>query len=34
MATHSSILVGKIPRIEELADYPWGHTELDMTDMT
>ena len=33
MATHSSILVWKIPRTEEPAGYsPWGHKELDMTE--
>ena len=35
MATHSSILVWKIPRTEELAGYsPWGRKELDMTEAT
>ena len=33
MATHSSILVWKIPRTEEPAGYsPWGHKESDMTE--
>ena len=35
MATHSSILAGKIPWTEELASCgPWGHKELDTTEMT
>ena len=33
MATHSSILVWRIPWTEEPADYsPWNHTELDVTE--
>ena len=35
MATHSSILVWKIPWTEEPAGYsPWGRKELDMTEAT
>ena len=34
MATHSSILAGKIPWTEEPGGLysPWGHNELDMTE--
>ena len=33
MATHSSILAWKIPRIEEPGGHsPWGREELDMTE--
>ena len=33
MATHSSILAWKIPRVEEPGWLsPWGHKESDMTD--
>ena len=33
MATHSSILVWRIPWTEEPGGYsPWGHKELDMTE--
>ena len=32
MATHSSILVWKIPRTEEVSYSPWGHKESDTTD--
>ena len=33
MATHSGILVWRIPWTEEPGELysPWGHTELDMT---
>ena len=33
MATHSAILVWRIPWTEEPGELysPWGHTELDMT---
>ena len=32
MATHSSLLVRRIPRIEESGRYsPWGHKESDIT---
>ena len=31
MATYSSILAWRIPRIEELGGSPWGCKELDMT---
>ena len=32
MATHSSVLAWRIPRIEESGDYSlWGPKELDMT---
>ena len=36
MATHSSILVWKIPWIEEPGRLysPWGHKELDMTEVS
>ena len=36
VATHSSILAWKIPWTEEPGGLysPWGHKELDMTDMT
>ena len=35
MATHSSILVWKIPWTESLVGYsPWGHKESDMTEVT
>ena len=35
MATHSSILAGKIPWTEELASCGlWGHKELDTTEVT
>ena len=34
MVTHSGILTWRIPRTEELAGYsPWGHGELDMTEL-
>ena len=33
MATHSSVLAGRIPWTEELVGYsPWGRTELDTTE--
>ena len=33
MATHSSILTGEIPWMEEPSGlYPWGRKELDMTE--
>ena len=33
MATHSSTLAWKVPRMESLAGYsPWGHKELDTTE--
>ena len=33
MATHSTILVWKIPRTEEPGGYsPWGRKESDMTE--
>ena len=33
MATHSSILVWRIPWMEEPGGYsPWGRTELDTTE--
>ena len=32
MATHSSILARKIPRMKESGYSPWGHKELDMTE--
>ena len=33
MATHSSILAWKIPRMEEPVSYsPWGRKELDTTE--
>ena len=31
MATHSSILAWKIPRMEESGMLQWGHKESDMT---
>ena len=35
VATHSSILAWRIPRIKSLAGCsPWGCTELDMTEVT
>ena len=35
VATHSSILAWRIPRIKSLAGCsPWGRTELDMTEVT
>ena len=36
MATHFSILDGRIPGIEEpgVLYGPWGHKELDMTEAT
>ena len=35
IATHSSILAWRIPWTEELSGLsPWGHEELDMTEMT
>ena len=37
MATHSSILAWRIPWTEEpcgLQSSPWGHTELDITEVT
>ena len=38
MATHSSLLAWRIPWTEEpggLQSYsPWGHKELDLTDVT
>ena len=35
MATHCSILAWRIPWTEDLAGYsPWGHKELDMTEVT
>ena len=34
MATHSSILAGKIPWTEEPDDSPWGLKELDTTGHT
>ena len=35
MATHSSTLAWKIPRMEELGAgyFPWGRKELDMTEL-
>ena len=33
MATHSSILAGKIPGTEDPGS-PWGHKELDKTEAT
>ena len=33
MATHSSILVWRIPWIKDLVGYsPWGHKESDLTE--
>ena len=32
MATHSSVLARKIPRMKESGYSPWGHKELDMTE--
>ena len=33
MATHSSILVWRIPWTKDLVGYsPWGHKESDMTE--
>ena len=33
-ATHSSIPAWRIPRTESLVGYsPWGHKELDMTEV-
>ena len=33
MATHSSILAGRIPRTEEPGSYsPWGRKKSDMTE--
>ena len=35
MATHSSILAWRIPGTEEpVGCHLWGHTELDMIDVT
>ena len=34
MATHSSLLVWRIPWTEEAGDSPWGCKELDMTEAT
>ena len=35
MATHSSVLAWRIPGMgEPVGCRLWGHTELDMTDMT
>ena len=34
MATHSSILAWRIPRMEEPGYGRWGHKELDMTEAT
>ena len=37
MATNSGILAWEIPCTEEpggVIDSPWGHKELDMTEMT
>ena len=32
MATHSSVLTGRIAWTEEPGGSPWGHKELDMTE--
>ena len=32
MATHSSVLAGRITWTEEPGGNPWGHKELDMTE--
>jgi len=35
MATHSSVLAWRIPGTGNLVGYRlWGHTELDMTEVT
>ena len=34
MATHSSILVWKIPWTAKPGRLPWGHKELDMTEVS
>ena len=34
MATHSSILAGRIPQRSLVGYSPWGHKELDMTEVT
>ena len=35
MATHSSILAGRVPWTEEpVGCGPWGHTESDVTEAT
>ena len=33
MATHSSILAWRIPRTEEPGCSPWGHKEVDTTEL-
>ena len=34
VATHSSILLWKIPRTEKPGRLPWGHKELDMIEVS
>ena len=34
MATHSSVLPGKIPGMGEPGGLPWGRTESDTTEVT
>ena len=35
MATHSSIIAGRVPWTEEPGSYsPWGHKESDMIEVT
>ena len=35
IVTHSSVLAWRIPWTEEPGGYsPWGHNELDMTEVT